>query len=149
MSLPLNCNSAVINKMAKVATLPFTGRGSMDHIDVHMVSGDTMDHGLPHGLLCTCHRSQHALWWWWQYRPQTSNHPSGTTQTTGHHHGPQQQHRPKTPTWHQWQSRPLTSKWFQAAPQTTDIHVAFGGNIGYKHQQVFNRTMDPDLAVGS
>jgi hypothetical protein len=71
MSLFLNCESAIIQSNAQVASLTFTLSGNTDF---HMVSG-AFDISL-------CHRPQNGLWW--QYRPQTPSwSPSGSA---GHSH---------------------------------------------------------------
>ena len=49
MSLSSNHESAVINTIAKEASLPFTVTGSTDQKLLHD-SGNNTDHGYPHGL---------------------------------------------------------------------------------------------------
>ena len=110
MSLSLSCESAVITATAEEASC-LSVSSSTDH-GLHMVSGDSMDHGHPHGLQ-------------WQYRPWISTWPMTYGHSTDHRH----HHVP------QWQHRPQASTWLQVAAETKGIHVAFGGNTDHSPQQ--------------
>lgn len=130
-----NYNSDVINTMGKVASTPFTVRGNTDH-DFHMVSGDSTDHGFPHGLPYqlsdTDHRHQHSPLL--LHRPQTPSQSLSAAQAkgisivsdgnTGHSH----------------QQAPTLSQvtWLQAAVQTRDINMAFRGGRGLRYHHRFS-----------
>ena len=83
MSLFLNCASAIIDHMAKEASLLCTVSRKPTVMDFHPVSGDSTDH--KHGPSCN--------------RATDPDMALGDSPDHTYQHGPRLQHRPQTSTW--------------------------------------------------
>ena len=98
-------------------------------MDLSMVSSDSTEHGHQHGLCCCTgsgfhHNPQ-------QHRPRSRSCPEMAMQAP---------HTNMPP--HLGGPRPQTSTWLQAAAQITDIHMAFDGNTGHRHQHTPQLQLD-------